>query len=196
MAPAGLPVLLASEVPVGPAADSVGAPTADPPDGARESVVGEERIADELLLKLGLRVSPRMLRKHRPQLPFGPPGKPRRDQRWSTFLKKHAAVIIAGDFCVVATATFRLLLVLVVMEPASRRIIHLNVRAHPPAAWTLQQLREALPFDHKYRFMLHDHDAIFSAGCDASIAHLGLRLQLSVNHLIHTISNTVISSVT
>ena len=75
-----------------------------------------------------------------------------------------------------ATATFRLLYVLVVMEHASRRIIHLDVTAHPTAAWTLQQLREAIPSDHKYRFMLHDHDAIFSAGCDPSIAHLGLEV--------------------
>jgi len=137
---------------------------------------GEERIADELLLKLGLRVSPRTVRKYRPKVPFGPTSKPRCDQRWSTFLRNHAAVIIAGDFCVVVTATFRLLYVLVVMEHASRRIIHFNVTAHPTAAWTLQQLREAIPSDHTYRFMLHDHDSIFSAGCDASIAHLGLEV--------------------
>jgi putative transposase len=47
---------------------------------------GEERIANELLLKLGLRVSPRSIRKYLPKLP-GPSGNPRRDQRWSTFLK-------------------------------------------------------------------------------------------------------------
>jgi putative transposase len=103
-------------------------------------------------------------------------GKPRRDQHWSAFLKNHAAAIVACDFCVVATATFRLLYVLVVIEHASRRIIHLNVTAHPTAAWTLQQLREAIPSDHIYRFMLHDRDSIFSAVCDASIAHLGLQI--------------------
>ena len=59
---------------------------------------GEERIAHELLLKLGLRVAPRTVRKYRPTVPFGPSGKPRCDQRWSTFLRNHAAVIIAGDF--------------------------------------------------------------------------------------------------
>jgi len=57
---------------------------------------GEERIANELLLKLGLRVSPRAVRKY---LTTAPSGKPRRDQRWSTFLKNHAAAIIACDFC-------------------------------------------------------------------------------------------------
>jgi putative transposase len=103
---------------------------------------GEERIANELLLKLGLRVSPRTIRKYLPESPAAPAGNPHRDQRWSTFLKNHADAIIACDFCVVASATFRILYVLVVMEHASRRIIHLNVTAHPNAAWTLQQLRE------------------------------------------------------
>ena len=135
---------------------------------------GEERIADELRLKLGLRVSPRTIRKYLPKSPAAPPGTRRRDQRWSTFLKNHAVAIIACDFCVVATATFRLFYVLVVMEHASRRIIHLNATAHPTAAWTLQQLREALPSDHPYRFIIHDRDAIFSSGFDASVEHLGL----------------------
>ena len=111
---------------------------------------GEERIANELLLKLGLRLSPRTIRKYLPKLPAAPPGNPRRDQRWSTFLKNHAEAIIACDFCVVASATFRILYVLVVMEHASRRIIHINATAHPTADWTLQQLREAIPSDHTY----------------------------------------------
>jgi putative transposase len=100
---------------------------------------GEERIANKLRLKLGLRVSPRTIWKYLPESPAPPAGNPRRDQRWSTFLKNHAEAIIACDFCVVASATFRMLYVLVVMEHASRRIIHLNVTAHPSAAWTLQQ---------------------------------------------------------
>jgi transposase InsO family protein len=135
---------------------------------------GEERIANELRLKLGLRVSPRTIRKYLPKSPATPPGTPRRDQRWATFLTNHAAAIIACDFCVVATATFRLLYVLVVMEHASRRVVHLNLTAHPTAAWTLQQLRDAIPSDHAYRFIIHDHDAIFSNGFDTSVAHLGL----------------------
>jgi hypothetical protein len=43
---------------------------------ARENVLwGEERIANELLLKLGIRISPRTVRKY---LPKRPPGDPRR----------------------------------------------------------------------------------------------------------------------
>jgi putative transposase len=48
---------------------------------------GEERIANELLVKLGIRVSPRTVGKY---MPKRPPGQPRDDQRWSTFLKNHA----------------------------------------------------------------------------------------------------------
>jgi len=95
---------------------------------------GEERIANELLLKLGLRVSPRTIRKYMPKLPAAPPGRPRGDQRWATFLKNHARGIIACDLCVAVTATFRILYVFVVMEHASRRLIHLNTTLHPTAA--------------------------------------------------------------
>ncbi|HME69968.1 MAG TPA: helix-turn-helix domain-containing protein [Myxococcota bacterium] len=47
---------------------------------------GQERIANELLLKLGLRVSPRTVRKY---MPKPRPGRPRGDQRWSRFLHNH-----------------------------------------------------------------------------------------------------------
>src|SRR5215469_16651086 len=135
---------------------------------------GEERIANELLLKLGLRVSPRTVRKYMPKSLPATPGRPRGDQRWATFLRNHARGIVACDFCVAVTATFRVLYVLVVMEHASRRLIHLNATVHPTAAWTLQQLRESIPSDHEYRFIIHDHDKIFSAELNASLAHLGL----------------------
>jgi putative transposase len=137
---------------------------------------GEERIANELLLKLGLRVSPRTIRKYLPNLPAAPLGGPRGDQRWTVFLRNHARFIIACDFCVVVTAAFRVLYVFVLMEHASRRLIHLNATAHPTAAWTLQQLPETIPSDHEYRFIIHDHDAIFSAQLDASLTRLGLKV--------------------
>ena len=74
---------------------------------------GEERIANELLLKLDIQVSPRTVRKY---MPHRPPGRPREDLRWSTFLRLHAQSVIACDFVVVVTATFRLLYVFVVIE--------------------------------------------------------------------------------
>jgi putative transposase len=108
---------------------------------------GEERIANELLLKLGIRVSPRTVNKY---LPRRPRGRPRGDLRWSTFLRLHAQGIIACDFFVAVTATFRLLYVFVVIEHHSRRLIHCNVTAHPNAAWTLQQLREVVGLEQRY----------------------------------------------
>ncbi len=130
---------------------------------ARENPTwGEERIANELLLKLGLRVLPRTVRKYLPKRFDRGQNKGIPSQRWMTFVRNHAKVIVACDFCVVVTATFRILYVFVVLEHASRRILHVNVTAHPTAAWTLQQLREALPSDHAYRFLIHDRDSIYS----------------------------------
>src|SRR5215470_9365375 len=83
-------------------------------------------------------------------------------QRWQTFVRNHAQAIVACDFCVVVTATLRLLYVFVLMEHATRRILYVNVTAHPAAHWALQQLRAAIPADHGYRFLIHDRDAIFS----------------------------------
>ena len=137
---------------------------------------GEERIANELLLKLGLRVSPRTVRKYMPKRVHPGRGQRVSSQRWRTFVRNHAMGIIACDFCVVVTATFRLLYVFVIMEHATRRILHTNVTTHPTAHWTLQQLREAIPADHSYRFLIHDRDCIFSPQLDQSIHHLGLRV--------------------
>jgi transposase InsO family protein len=137
---------------------------------------GEERMANELWLKLGLRVSPRTVRKYMPKRPNPGPGKRVQSQRWSTFVRNHARNIVACDFCVVVTATFRLLYVFVCMEHATRRILHVNVTAHPTALWTMQQLREAVPADHTYRVLIHDRDKIFSQNLDQRLRDLGLRV--------------------
>jgi transposase InsO family protein len=137
---------------------------------------GQERIANELLLKLGLRVSPRTVRKYMSKRLDSGRGNRATSQHWCTFVRNHAQAIVACDFCVVVTTTFRLLYVFIVMEHATRRILHYHVTAHPTAAWTLQQLREAIPADHAYRFLLHDRDRIFSPQLDQSIHHLGLRV--------------------
>jgi putative transposase len=148
---------------------------------ARDNLTwGEERIAHERLLKLGLRVSPRTVRKYMPHRWEHGPGKRATSQRWQTFVRNHAQAIVACDFCVVVTAAFRLLYVFVLMEHATRRILHVNVTAHPTAAWTLQQLREAVPADHAYRFLLHDRDSLFSQQLDQSIRNLDVHFVSSV----------------
>ena len=137
---------------------------------------GQERIANELLLKLGLRVSPRTVRKYMPKRLHHGRGIRVPSQRWLIFVRNHAQAIVACDFCVAVTATFRVLYVYVVIEHISRRLLHVNVTAHPTAEWTLQQLREAISSDHDYRFLIHDRDAIFSKQLDQRIRNLGLRV--------------------
>ena len=90
--------------------------------------------------------------------------------------------IIACDFFVAVTATFRLLYVFVVIEHRSRRLIHCNVTAHPSAAWTLQQLREVVGYEDRYKFLIHDRDSIFASHLDESIRALGVRVLKSAPH--------------
>ena len=128
------------------------------------------------MLKLGLRVSLRTVRRYIPKHLDRGPGKGVPSQRWSTFVRNHAQAIVACDFCVAVTVTFRLLYVFVVIEHASRRILYVNVTGYPTAEWTLHQLREAILVDHAYRFLIHDRDSLFSQALDRTIRHLGLRV--------------------
>jgi putative transposase len=134
---------------------------------------GDARIANELLLKLGIGVSPRTVAKY---LKARPPRGGDPSQRWATFVRNHAKAIVACDFLVSVTASFRIVYVLVVMEIGSRRILHTNVTAHPTAEWSMQQIRECLPFDHGYRFLIHDRDSIFSESLDQAVRDCGLRV--------------------
>src|SRR5258708_18842703 len=62
------------------------------------------------------------------------------------------------------------------MELGTRRILHCSVTAHPTAEWTVQQFREALPGDHRYRFVIHDRDSIFSRELDKKVSAMGVRV--------------------
>ena len=104
---------------------------------ARDNVGwGEERIANEFLLKLGIQISPRTVRKY---IPKRPRGQPRGDQRWSTFVSNYAKAIVACDFLTVVTATFKALYVLVITKLETRKLLHVNVTDHPTADWTRLQ---------------------------------------------------------
>jgi len=138
---------------------------------------GEERLAAELLLKLGLRVSPRTVRRYMGRLGGRGGGRSRATgQRWAAFVWNHAQALVTSDFCVVVTASFRVLYVFVALEIGSCHLLHRNVTAHPTAVWTLQQFREILAAPHGYRFVLHDRESIFSPGLDAGISAMGVRV--------------------
>jgi hypothetical protein len=80
---------------------------------------GEERVADELSLKLGILVSARMDRKYWPKQADGGEGKRTASQHWMTFVRNHAQEIVACDFLVAVTARFQVLFVFLVMESAA-----------------------------------------------------------------------------
>jgi hypothetical protein len=97
---------------------------------------GAPRIHRELL-KLGIAISQAakyMVRCRRPP-----------SQTWRTFPTNHKHQLVAADFSVVPTVTYRLWFVLVLLADDRRRVVHVAVTAHPTAAWTAQQLHEAYP---------------------------------------------------
>jgi transposase InsO family protein len=84
-------------------------------------------------------------------------------QNWATFLKNHAAEIWACDFTVVHDLLFRALYIFVIIELETRRIVHVAVTRPPTDAWVAQQLREAMPWDHRPKYLIHDRDKKYGA---------------------------------
>ncbi len=135
---------------------------------------GEERIASELLLKLGIGVYARTIRRYMPDSTG--PWSGVSSQRWMTFVRNHAHAILACDFFVSVTASFRLLYVFVILEVGTRRIAHFNVTAHPTTDWTLQQFREVITGEQTQHFLIHDRDSIYSPDLDSALKAMGLRI--------------------
>jgi putative transposase len=115
---------------------------------------GAPRIHGELL-KLGIDVGETSVSKYMGRR-RGPPS-----QTWRTFLKNHLTTTVSVDFFTVPTLRFQVLYVFLVLAHDRRRILHVGVTAHPTAAWTAQQLREAFPWDTAPRYLLRDRDGIF-----------------------------------
>jgi putative transposase len=82
-------------------------------------------------------------------------------QTWRALLTKHLAQTTAIDFFTVPTASFRVLFVFVVLAHERRRVVHFGVTEHPTQEWTMQQVREAFPWDQAPRYVLRDRDAIY-----------------------------------
>jgi len=61
-------------------------------------------------------------------------------QSWGTFLRNHMPHIAALDLFVVPTIGFNLLYVLVIVRLARRKLVWINVTAHPTAEWIAQQM--------------------------------------------------------
>jgi transposase InsO family protein len=135
---------------------------------------GAPRIHGELL-KLGIdrcqaTVAKYMVRRRPPP-----------SQTWRTFLTNHLGQLVALDFFVVPTVTYRLLFVLVMLAHDRRRVVHVAVTAHPTAAWTAQQLREAFPWDEAPRYVIRDRDHAFD-GLGETAKTMGIHEVLTAPH--------------
>jgi putative transposase len=128
---------------------------------------GAPRIHGELQ-KLGITIAQATVAKYLGRRPLTPSS-----QTWRTFLTSHISELASVDFFTVPPATFRVLFVFVVLSHDRRRIVHLNVTAHPTAAWTAQQFREAWPWDEAPRFLIRDRDGIYGEVCSNAMRSMG-----------------------
>ena len=91
------------------------------------------------------------------------------------FLKRHAATISACDFFCVQTIFFRTLYVFLLIDHASRQVLHVHVTPHSSAEWTAQQIVECCAWDREPpRFLIHDRDSVYGAVFDRRVRNLGI----------------------
>ena len=95
-------------------------------------------------------------------------------QTWRTFLKNHVGQIAAIDFFTVATITFRVFYVFLVLRHDRRRMVHFDITANPTAQWAAQQIVEAFPFEERPRFLLRDRDGTYGPFFSDRVEHMGI----------------------
>ena len=136
---------------------------------ARENPTwGRRRIQAELTL-LGYEVADLTVAKYMHRTA------PRPSPTWRIFLAAQARDIVAVDFFLVPTLTFRLLFVFVVLRHDRRELVHLNVTDHPTAAWTARQIIETFPEETAPKYLLRDRDAIYGEAFARCMATMGIR---------------------
>jgi len=128
---------------------------------------GAPRIASELRL-LGHSVADSTVAKYMPKRSRPP------SQTWRTFLKNHVGCLASIDFCVVPTATFRVLYLFIILHHERRQVVHFAVTEHPNANWVSGQLREAFPFETAPRYLIRDRDSIYGREVRLTLENMGI----------------------
>ncbi len=131
---------------------------------------GAPRIHGELM-KLGVEISEASVSRYMPRRPADPD----RFKRWVAFLRNHREAIAAMDLFTVPTASLSVLYGFFIIDYSRRRILHFNATFNPTAAWVIQQLREAFPFDTAPKYLLFDRDRIFSTVLVRFIKAMGIK---------------------
>ena len=136
---------------------------------------GAPRIHGEML-KLGIEVSQATVANYMVRRPGTP------SQNWRTFLGNHAEGIAAIDMFVVASASFRLLYVMIILGHARRKIVRTAVTQHPTAAWLSRQVTEAFPWDTAPRYLLRDRDASYGSYFCNRVEAMGVTEVITAPH--------------
>lgn len=89
------------------------------------------------------------------------PPSEKQKQSWKIFLKNHSKEIWAMDYLVVPTIKLKLLYILVIINHSTRKIEHFAVSSNPNIEWLKQQIRNATPYGHKPKYLIHDNDGAF-----------------------------------
>ena len=129
---------------------------------------GSPRIVGELR-KVGIEVTKSTVEKYRMRPPKPP------SPTWKTFLANHVQDLVALDFFVVPTATYKVLFVLLIVAHHRRWVVHVSVTEHPTAEWTAQQVVDAFPWDEAPRYLLRDRDRIYSASFRQRVRNMGIK---------------------
>ena len=128
---------------------------------------GAPRIHGELL-KLGIEISQATVAKYMVRRRGTP------SPSWRSFLRNHAAGITAIDMFIVASVSFRLLYVMIILAHDRRRILHTAVTEHPTAPWLSRQITEAFPWDTAPRYLLRDRDASYGENFRKQVDAMGI----------------------
>src|SRR5689334_9388710 len=110
-----------------------------------------------------------------------PDAAPRRGgPTWTAFLRSQAAGMLGCDFFTVETVGLSRLYVLFVVELDRRRVHLAGITGHPTGEWVAQAARNLLmDLDERmfrFRFLVRDRDAKFTAAFDGVFAAAGVEI--------------------